>query len=121
SDQFQRFRETGLELDHVNGHLHFHMHPTVALFLFANVVDFEIRRMRLTSEPFWLNARVASGRWFYRISHAIIFRLLAKKYRTAFRDFGIKTTSQVFGLLQNGLVDEKYILSILPILPPGDS
>src|SRR4051812_19780511 len=27
--QFEKFHATGLELDHVNGHLHMHMHPTV--------------------------------------------------------------------------------------------
>src|SRR4051812_43534805 len=27
--QFQRFQATGLTLDHVNGHLHMHLHPTV--------------------------------------------------------------------------------------------
>ena len=28
-EQFSRFAKTGLELDHVNGHLHMHMHPVV--------------------------------------------------------------------------------------------
>ena len=27
--QFEKFRATGLPLDHVNGHLHLHLHPTV--------------------------------------------------------------------------------------------
>src|SRR5215207_2174186 len=27
--QFQKFRQSGLPLDHVNGHLHLHLHPTV--------------------------------------------------------------------------------------------
>ncbi len=27
--QFERFRETGLEMDHINGHKHFHLHPVV--------------------------------------------------------------------------------------------
>ena len=27
--QFQKFHTTGLPLDHVNGHLHLHLHPTV--------------------------------------------------------------------------------------------
>ena len=31
--------------------------------------------MRLTRDPFCLNARLASGRWFYRFSHAFIYRL----------------------------------------------
>ena len=33
----------------------------------------------------------------------------------------IRHTKRVFGLLQNALVDEQYILKLLPLLPPGDS
>ena len=28
--QFEKFRRTGLVMDHVNGHQHFHMHPVVS-------------------------------------------------------------------------------------------
>ena len=28
--QFEAFRATGLALDHVNAHKHFHLHPTIA-------------------------------------------------------------------------------------------
>ena len=28
--QFEAFRKTGLPLDHVNAHKHFHLHPTIA-------------------------------------------------------------------------------------------
>src|SRR6185369_13613502 len=31
--QFERFRSTGLKLDHVNGHLHLHLHPVVFALL----------------------------------------------------------------------------------------
>src|SRR5262245_32525383 len=29
AEQFERFRATGLKFDHVNGHLHMHLHPVV--------------------------------------------------------------------------------------------
>lgn len=121
SAQFERFRKTGLNLDHVNGHLHFHMHPTVAIVLFANVANFGIRQMRLTRDPLLLNARIASGRWIYRLSHSLIFTLLAAKHRKEFRQRRIKATDRVFGLLQNALVDESYVTKLLPRLPAGDS
>src|SRR5213075_1770576 len=34
--QFEKFRATGLTLDHVNGHLEFHLHPTVFNILLPN-------------------------------------------------------------------------------------
>src|SRR5947207_1276540 len=70
--QFKKFRATGLPLDHVNGHLHLHLHPTVFRILMANEAPLGIDRLRLTFDPFWLNARLASGHWSYRLVHAAI-------------------------------------------------
>lgn len=119
--QFEKFRATGLLLDHVNGHLHFHLHPTVFRIVLEGAEKFGVTRMRLTRDPFWLNARIGSGRWLYRGSHAFIYFCLAGKARSALRKRGIRHTRKVFGLLQNALVDEDYILKLLPHLPLGDS
>jgi hopanoid biosynthesis associated protein HpnK len=119
--QFDRFFKTGLPLDHVNGHLHFHLHPTVFEILSRRAAEFQIRHFRLTRDPFFLNARLAKGRWFYRLSHAIIFTALSRRAARNFRGANIRSPAHVFGLLQNALVDEPYILSLLPELPPGDS
>src|SRR3954469_16544328 len=59
--QFQKFRETGLLLDHVNGHLHLHLHPTVFDILMQDAEELDIERLRLTFDPFWMNWRLASG------------------------------------------------------------
>src|SRR5262245_59841247 len=58
--QFDRFRATGLPLDHVNGHLHFHLHPTVFGILVEDAAQLGIRHMRLTREPFWMDVPLAS-------------------------------------------------------------
>ena len=119
--QFERFRATGLLLDHVNGHLHLHLHPTVFPMLMAEAAEFQVGQVRLTRDPFWLNARLAPGRWFYRTSHAFIYRRLASRTRAELERRGIRHTDRVLGLLQNALVDENYILRLLPELPAGDS
>jgi chitin disaccharide deacetylase len=119
--QFEKFRSTTLPLDHVNGHLHFHLHPTVFRLLMESADEKNIRHMRLTRDPFWLNTRLASSRWFYRASHAFIYLCLSASARGALKKRGIKHVERVFGLLQNALVDEDYILRLLPQLPPGDS
>ena len=77
--QFKNFRATGLPLDHVNGHLNLHLHPTVFRLLLE--VEADLRRVRVTRDPFWLNARLAGDQWLYRISHAIIFLLLSARAR----------------------------------------
>jgi chitin disaccharide deacetylase len=119
--QFEKFHATGLPLDHVNGHLHLHMHPAIFSILVENADRFCIRRMRLTNDRFFLNARLASGEWLYRISHSIIFRLLSSWQRSTFDRKKFAHTNSVFGLLQNARVDEDYITKLLPQVPPGTS
>ena len=119
--QFDKFRATGLPLDHVNGHLNLHLHPTVFALLMESAEERGVRHLRLTRDPFWLNARLASGHWFYRVSHALIFNILSRRARGELRRFGIRHTARVFGLLQNGRVDEGFVMRLLSQLPVGDS
>jgi chitin disaccharide deacetylase len=119
--QFEKFRATALPLDHVNGHLHLHLHPAVFKILSDNAERWGIRAMRLTRDPFLLSARLASGRWFYRLSHAAVFSLLSARARPVLERQNIRHTRAVFGLLQNARVDDGYVAKLLPLLPPGDS
>lgn len=119
--QFERFHATGLALDHVNGHLHMHLHPTVFGLLMEHAAEWGITNVRLTYDPFWLNARLASGQWLYRASHACIYRILSGRARPHLQRLGLKQTQHVFGLLQNARVDEDFITKLLPELPAGDS
>jgi hopanoid biosynthesis associated protein HpnK len=119
--QFALFHRTGLELDHVNGHLHLHLHPVVFRLLMKHATRWGVRRIRLTRDAFWLNARIARGEWLYRTSHAVIFQALSLWARGEVVKRGLKHTPRVFGLLQNGRVDEAYLLKLLPELPSGDS
>jgi hopanoid biosynthesis associated protein HpnK len=119
--QFEKFQTTGLPLDHINGHLHLHLHPTVFRILMEDATQLGIERMRLTFDPFWLNARIASGHWFYRGFHCIVYHLLSAKARGSLKKRDIRHTIRVFGLLQNARVDETYVSRLLPHLPSGDS
>jgi hopanoid biosynthesis associated protein HpnK len=119
--QFARFRSSGLRLDHVNGHLHLHLHPTVFRLLMADARTLGIERLRLTRDPLWLNLRLARGQLFYRLSHALVFHSLSASARPMLNRKAVRHTHNVFGLLQNARVDEDYIRRLLPLLPEGDS
>ena len=119
--QFEKFRQTNLKLDHVNGHLHFHMHPTIFGILMEHATTWGIRHVRLTWDPFWFNARLAGGCWFYRAGHSALYHVLSRICRPQLRRRGIRHTAVVFGLLQNARVDEEYITRLLAVLPPGTS
>jgi hopanoid biosynthesis associated protein HpnK len=119
--QFQKFRAARLPLDHVNGHLHLHLHPTVFRILMADAGQLGFQRLRLTFEPLRLNLRLASGHLAYRALHAAIFHPLSARARPVLARRGIRHTEAVFGLLQNARVDEAYVARLLPQLPAGDS
>ena len=119
--QFARFHATGLPLDHVDGHLHLHLHPVVFGILMADAEKLGIRRMRFTHDCLARSRRMAHGRWFYRVSHAAIHQWLSSRAREPLRQRGIRHAQITFGLLQDSHVDEDYILKLLPELPPGDS
>ena len=118
--QFEKFTRTGLRLDHVNGHLHLHMHPTVFALLLPELKN---RRtaVRLMKDPISVDWSLGRGRHVYRITHSLIFRALSGKARCALRREEIRHTEHVFGLLEDSRVTEEYILKLLPRLPDGDS
>ena len=118
--QFEKFRATGLPLDHVNGHLHMHLHPVVFQILMEHAEAWGIRRLRLTCDRFWLNMRLARGRLAWRLGHAAWFRYYSWMVQPVVRRKGIRHTRAVFGLMQDSRVDERFILGLLPRLPAGD-
>jgi hopanoid biosynthesis associated protein HpnK len=119
--QFEKFHGTGLPLDHVNGHLHLHLHPVVFQILMEEADKLRVRRLRLTREPFWMDVPLARGNRLYRSTHAAIYFFLSWRAQTALRREKIRHTRRVFGLLQNARVNEDYVLKLLSVLPPGDS
>jgi hopanoid biosynthesis associated protein HpnK len=119
--QFEKFHATVLPLDHVNGHLHLHLHPVIFKILMEDAEQLGIRRFRLTRDCLARSRRMAEGRWFYRVSHAAIYASLSRRAREPLRQRGIRHTQITFGLLQDSRVDEEYILKLLPELPSGNS
>jgi hopanoid biosynthesis associated protein HpnK len=119
--QFEKFRSTGLALDHVNGHLHLHLHPIIFNILMEDSEKLGIRHLRLTRDCLTRSRAMSSGHLFYKVSHATIFELLSNRARGLLRQKNIKHAEITFGLLQDSHVDEEYILKLLLELPPGDS
>ena len=119
--QFDKFERTGLKLDHVNGHLHFHLHPAVFSILKTELTRRDVPGIRFTNDPLRIDWPLGNGRTLYRISHALIFSLLSKRTGRFLSRQKIRHTSFVFGLLEDSRVSEDYLLRLLPVLPTGDS
>jgi hopanoid biosynthesis associated protein HpnK len=119
--QFEKFRSTGLPLDHVNGHLHLHLHPTIFKILMEDVDKLSIHHLRLTRDCLSRSNKMSREHWFYRVSHAAVYEWLSSRAQKPLREKKIKHAQITFGLLQNARVTEDYILRLLPELPAGDS
>ena len=119
--QFEKFHATGLPLDHVNGHLHLHLHPAVFKILMEGADKLGIRHLRLTRDCLARSRRMSRGHFFYKISHTVVFEIFSRRTRKSLAQKKIRHAQTTFGLLQDSRVDEDYILKLLPELPPGDS
>jgi hopanoid biosynthesis associated protein HpnK len=119
--QFEKFHSTGLFLDHVNGHLHLHLHPAIFKILMEDAETLGIRHLRLTRDCLSRSRRISDGHFFYKVSHAAIFDILSRRARKSLEQKKIAPAQITFGLLQTSRVDESYVLKLLPELPEGNS
>ncbi len=114
--QFEAFEDTGLELDHVNAHKHFHLHPTIAGLIVEIGRHYGLRGARAPVEPrallhaiepvrSGLADRVA-GPW-------------AQRTRAKLRRAGLTVPDRVFGLAWTGAMTAERLRAIIARLPEG--
>jgi len=101
--QFAAFAATGLTLDHVNAHKHFHLHPTILSLILRIGREYGLRAVRVPQEP---NTAPLLTPWL---------ALMRWRLRRA----GIVSNDQVYGLAATGAMDETAVLAVLNALPPG--
>lgn len=116
--QFAAFARTGLTLDHVNVHKHFHIHPTILNILLEVGRDYGMPAMRVPDEPFWFAARSAGV--LPGLAQSLLSPWIAlMKHRL--RRARIFHNDRIFGMAASGAMDEAGLLAILARLPPGVS
>ncbi len=113
--QFLAFRATGLELDHVNAHKHFHLHPTLLRLICDIGEEFGLRAVRVPQEPLWFAH--ASGA--AALTGALCLRPWLALMRRSLEARGLIHNDQVFGIACSGALNEATLLAILAQLPPG--
>lgn len=119
--QVASFQASGLRMDHLNGHLHFHLHPTIFGLLVPELTREVGCAIRLTNDPIKVSLKLGRGRWFYRLTHGLIFQVLSRRARPKLEEHGVAHTRHVFGLLQDSRVTEQFIIKLLRQLPDGDA
>ncbi len=114
--QFAAFARTGLTLDHVNAHKHFHLHPTLLGLVLEIGAEFSVPAVRVPAEPLWFAAASAAlPGWIAAAFLAPWTTLMKHRLRAA----GLLCCDQVFGIAASGSMHEARLLEVLARLPAG--
>ena len=103
SAQFAAFAATGLPLDHVNAHKHFHLHPMIATAILRAGRRHGLKAIRVPVEP---GAGMVMNWWS---------GLLGRRLRRA----GLTVNDRVVGLVASGSFDASRMCAALESLPEG--
>lgn len=114
--QFAAFARTGLRLDHVNAHKHFHLHPSLLGMVLRVGREYGVPAVRVPAEPLWFAN--ACGGWPAGASAALL-RPWAALMKLRLRAAGILHNDHIFGIAASGAMDETKLLRVLARLPPG--
>jgi hopanoid biosynthesis associated protein HpnK len=115
--QYAAFARTGLVLDHVNVHKHFHLHPTLLNMLLCIGRDFGISAVRVPDEPLWFSMRGGAGIW--GLAGALLLAPWVALMKRRLRAAGVSCNDHLFGIACSGSMDEARLLEILGRLPSG--
>jgi hopanoid biosynthesis associated protein HpnK len=116
--QFSAFARTGLPLDHVNVHKHFHLHPSLLEMLLRIGREYGVTAVRVPDEPLWFAAR--SGGWTAGAGAALLTPWVALM-KMRLRSAGIIHNDHIFGIAASGAMDEAKLLQVIGRLPQGVS
>jgi hopanoid biosynthesis associated protein HpnK len=114
--QFDAFQASGLRLDHVNTHKHFHLHPTIASTILKVGKRHGMRAMRVPLEPREVLMAVEPGR---NAAPAYVTDPWARLSRARLRRAGLVIPDQVFGLAWSGAMNAARLAGLIGHLPAG--
>ena len=114
--QFAAFAATGLTLDHVNAHKHFHLHPTIAATMLRIGRRHGMKGARVPLEPQSVLARIEKHRPSGTVALTAPF---ARRLRRHFSSQGIAVPDQVFGLAWSGAMNTRRLEGLIEQLPAG--
>ena len=116
--QFEAFKRTGLELDHVNAHNHMHLHPTVMQVILKVGKNYGLRAIRLPHEPINMLKGWQIPRQFVA---SLCLSLWVKLLKNRLKRHRLHHNDYVFGLHDSGHMDKAKVSAILRNLPIGTS
>jgi hopanoid biosynthesis associated protein HpnK len=114
--QFAAFAATGLTLDHVNAHKHFHLHPTIGRLTVEIGKRYGMKAMRSPLEPPEILKRIEPN-----TTGGDVERLVSSVLRNRLYVNRIFSPDYVFGLAWTGAMTPKRVKALIENLPDGVS
>jgi len=116
--QFEAFRTTGLKLDHVTAHKHFHLHPSILSAVIELAKEFGRPRFRAPLEPQGVLARIETSAASL-INDLDVGRFGGHSQRARLKQTGIATPDHIFGLAWSGAMTHSRLQGLIAHLPEG--
>ena len=114
--QFEAFLATGLQLDHVDCHKHWHLHPTIAGLILDIGQRYGMTALRVPSEPVrvlkLVETQTSSRLSWVTSTCAALLKARVQRRRLLAAD-------RVFGLAWSGAMTETRVAGLLAHLPDG--
>ncbi len=117
--QVERHLELVGYLNHIDGHLNFHVHPLFADILVDLAVEYKVPCIRLPRERVMTTLRLRRDHAPRKLVESIIFRTLSRRTSRMMADRGLTSTDALFGLHQSGHLSEDYIVAVLDRIRDG--
>lgn len=111
--QFERFAATGLPLDHVNGHLHMHMHPAVFPVVVRQAIMHGASGLRLPRDDLIASLVYSRCGFLNKLLWAVEFGLLNRWALPQMRGLPLAVAHRVYGLMQSGRMSARYVCQVL--------
>ncbi|CAN5367124.1 hopanoid biosynthesis-associated protein HpnK [soil metagenome] len=113
--QFAAFAATGLTLDHVNAHKHFHLHPVIASLMLKSGRKYGLKAARAPVEPRDILMGIEPATVLRRDPATLWAKLVRRRLRTG----GVAVPDQVFGLAWSGAMNPVRMGALIERLPDG--
>ncbi len=117
--QIDRHLELVGYLNHIDGHLNFHVHPLFADILVDLAVEYKVPCIRLPRERVMTTLRLRQDNAARKLVESAIFRTLSRRTSRMMAARGLTSTDALFGLHQSGHLTEDYIVGVLDRIRHG--
>jgi len=117
--QVERHLELVGYLNHIDGHLNFHVHPLFADILVNLAVEYKVPCIRLPRERVMTTLALRQDNAMRKLVESVIFRTLSRRTSRMMAERGLTSTDALFGLHQSGHLSEDYVVGVIDRIRDG--